>query len=429
MNTQKIKKIKVENLNLWTENPRDPVDPNFTDYEIIKKAITDDSKKWNLRKLIQEMGDYYDLSELPTVVKIKGEYVIYDGNRRIAVLKYLQNKELYQSLGGGLFPELEPEELRGLKEIPCNVCDIETALINIERKHINSGSWGPIEREYFLHKHRGQDKSLFLKFEEQTSDSISENSKMNKRFVKEEVLTEKNLNDIGFAVDDNGNLVSNYSDDVAKDVVDGIIFIISKDKISTRKNRGKLKETLLSEKSELKNKIQEFNNKEKKAKLNIETEKSEKKQRKTNITQINDQIFGKSLTLREGKVNDLYSAIAIIYEQNKKNRKKLRIILPITGMSLRLILDVAAREYYKNKGEEKLKEDQVYKSFLKIAKKELKNQEDINYLSLTNDWLSDKFNIDGILAKYAHGNINTSNDDILKMSAVIADILELYFKK
>jgi hypothetical protein len=65
---------------------------------------------------------------------------------------------------------------------------------------------------------------------------------------------------------------------------------------------------------------------------------------------------------------------------------------------------------------------------MKVAKKDM-NQGSKNYLSLTSDWLSDKENIDGVLSKYAHGNIITQKADILKASVVVGDILEEYFKK
>ena len=60
----------------------------------------------------------------------------------------------------------------------------------------------------------------------------------------------------------------------------------------------------------------------------------------------------KNETLVKAWLNNLYWAIDKIYEQNKNNKNELEIVLPIVGMSLRLILDVAAREYY---SEEELK--------------------------------------------------------------------------
>ena len=84
---QKIQNIKIEDLVLWTENPRDPIRSDATDQEVVERAVRDDNAKWNLKKLAKEMGGYYDFSELPTVVYKDGRPIVYDGNRRIILAK------------------------------------------------------------------------------------------------------------------------------------------------------------------------------------------------------------------------------------------------------------------------------------------------------------------------------------------------------
>ena len=56
-------------------------------------------------------------------------------------------------------------------------------------------------------------------------------------------------------------------------------------------------------------------------------------------------------------------------------------------------------------------------------------KDSVNYLSLTSDWLDGGNNLEGMLAKYAHGNITVSKDGILKNSFIIGEILEYYFKR
>lgn len=68
---QEIRQIKVKDLHLWSENPRDPVDIKSTDFDIIRRAIDENSDEWNLDKIIKEMGTHYDFSEIPTVVFIE----------------------------------------------------------------------------------------------------------------------------------------------------------------------------------------------------------------------------------------------------------------------------------------------------------------------------------------------------------------------
>ncbi len=109
---QKIREIHIDNLHLWTENPRDPIEKDCTDEYIINKAISENGDKWNLPKLLKDMGDYYDLSEIPIVVEELGQYIVYDGNRRLAVLKYLQNKSIYENVSGRMYmPDIEPKQL------------------------------------------------------------------------------------------------------------------------------------------------------------------------------------------------------------------------------------------------------------------------------------------------------------------------------
>ena len=147
---QKIREIHIDNLHLWTENPRDPIEKDCTDEYIINKAISENGDKWNLPKLLKDMGDYYDLSEIPIVVEELGQYIVYDGNRRLAVLKYLQNKSIYENVSGRMYmPDIEPKQLLEFKNIPCDVCSRDTALTSIERKHVRSGSWGAIGERLF----------------------------------------------------------------------------------------------------------------------------------------------------------------------------------------------------------------------------------------------------------------------------------------
>jgi len=148
--------------------------------------------------------------------------------------------------------------------------------------------------------------------------------------------------------------------------------------------------------------------------------------RKTPATKKKEILFGRILELEEGPINDLYLAIDKIY---KKGRDDENILL-IVGMSLRLILDVAARVYYNKQGDiTSAKEEKPYQSFIKLFQKECVNIKIVNYLSITSDFLNKNFEFEALLGKYAHGNTEIRKQDILGMSYVVADILEVYFKK
>jgi len=431
MAKQEIKNIKVSDLRLWSENPRDPVDPQSVDFDVIEHAIDENPRVWSLDKMVKEMGNHYDFSEIPTVVYLESIPVVFDGNRRVAVLKYLQDKDLYSALSGKLFLNNGPKELRELKEIPCNVCDKDTALTNIERKHVNNGSWGAIQREYFLHQHRGKPKSLFLMLEEQTG-LISSNPALNQRFVKDEVLTEKNLKEIGFGIE-NGRIITGYDEQQQKDVLEQISSLIENKEITTRKSRGSLKQTLLENYPDSEKVIGAFDEKKKTGSTNIVSHKFEAgddvmSSRRTPVGTASDELFGRKLVLEKGPVNALYCGICDVYERFKDKEQ----VLPIIGMSLRLLLDVAGRLYFEKQGETIAQDDQVSSRFIKDAKKALKSgltQKKKNSASLTLDWISDKYSLEAVLHKYAHGNIDYSKQTIVQASLVVADILDHYFKK
>lgn len=171
---QEIRTIKVRDLVLWSENPRDPIGSAVSAAEVIKRAVEDPKSKWNLKKLAREMGDYYDYSELPIVVYKNHKPVVYDGNRRVALAKI---KLGLVSVEGMLRDELPsvPEEL------PCNVCEEEVALQSVFRKHVKlRNSWGILERDIFAYRYQKSPKSFFLMLDECTGGFISSNPELNR---------------------------------------------------------------------------------------------------------------------------------------------------------------------------------------------------------------------------------------------------------
>jgi len=420
---QEILNISIKNLHLWTENPRDPIDAKKTDEEIIDRIIQDSDNKWNIQKLVKKMGEYYDYSELPIVVKKDGKYVVYDGNRRVALLKILQDDKKYSKYVGQLFREFESELLRKQITLPCNICDENTAVTSIERKHIDNGSWGELERDYFLLNFKKEPKSIFIAINDQTG-FVKGNKTLNKRFVKEEVLNEKNLGDIGIDFKE-GKLYSKYSDEQLVKIFEVTQNALQRGDISTRNNRGKLKTVINKDKS-----IDEIlknpkNNVSEEISINKKLAEKLTKLQKTPATKKKDIFFGRILQLEQGTVNDLYLAIDKIY---KKGRNDENILL-IVGMSLRLILDIAARIYYNKQGDTtNAEKEKPYINFIKLFQKECRDKKVVNYLSITSDFLNKNFEFEALLGKYAHGNTSVSKHDVLNMSYVTGDILETYFK-
>ena len=335
--SQEIKEISLADLVLWTENPRDPIDPRRSDQDVVDRAITDSGSKWNLRKLAREMGNHYDLSELPTVVFHGRKPVVYDGNRRIVLGKIKHGFVVVDDFDEKIsdFPA----------QIPCNVCTKSVALQNVYRKHADTGSWLPLERDVFLDKHMGKGKSSFLLMEENTG-LITANPHLNQRFVKEEIFRDDILDRLGFSFKD-GHLLSRHSAVESRAVLHDLSQKIKDKQISTRHNRGKVFETLDPEQQRVidghaGNKLQPVDLRE-----SIDDSAAEaSSQRRSRRTKLNDSmLFGGPLYLTMGIVSNLYRDIVDIHNFYVDNKRTLSDTFPsLIRMALRLLCEAAAKD-------------------------------------------------------------------------------------
>lgn len=413
---QEIKKIKISDLHLWSENPRDPIDSIIGDFEIIERAIRDNNKKWNISKLIKDIGSYYDFSELPTVVLKNNQYFVYDGNRRIAILKYLQNPTWSYKIESKLFPSSEPKGLKNLLEIPCNLCNEETALKNIERKHVTNGSWGQLERDYFEHNFKKKKKSLFLKFEEATG-LISKNPELNENIMKNNILTETKLKDVGFSFDKNDDLISVYDEDVANTILNKIAELKINGVISSRgDNKYQIKKPL-NEIPELKGKIKKFektNTKQVNYQKDITTSPTARKTKRQNNKK--NILFGGTIELKDGVTNDLYRDMVDLCEYYEKNKSKLSNTFPnLIRMALRLLIDSTKQN----------QEDDISKyinSNFDVGKTKLSKDQKttLSGNNVTKDKLA------SLLHTGAHNYSNASNiEQTIAISLIIGKMLEI----
>ncbi len=342
---QEIRTIKVRDLVLWSENPRDPIGFAVSAAEVIKRAVEDPKSKWNLKKLAREMGGYYDYSELPIVVYKNHKPVVYDGNRRVALAKI---KLGLVSVEGMLRDELPsvPEEL------PCNVCEEELALQSVFRKHVTlRNSWGVLERDIFAYRYQKSPKSLFLMLDECTGGFISSNPELNRGFVKNELLTKANLQKMGFWFDSEKMMTPHSNDEVGV-ILDNILEKVKDKTIDTRTNRGKLL-TVLDQR--VKDIIRSNNGKEQheyvgaekgEEKRVVRPVQKKKTERKTRITQGGKiSFFGEKLILKPGDVNNLYSDILMLYNMVSSADKPFSPnVYALFRMALRLLCETAMRD-------------------------------------------------------------------------------------
>lgn len=341
MNNQEIIKIKIEDLVLWTENPRDPISADSNDQDVAEMAFEDVDGRWNLKKLISDMGDFYDFSELPIVVYDKGKPIVYDGNRRVLLGKIKKGLISVPPEVGLDITKISdfPDEL------PCNVCPQEIALKSICRKHSETGSWDILGRDVFMHKYMNHPKSPFLVVEEYTG-LISANTSLNQRFVRDEIFTEKVLGQLGFKVED-GVLKSNLSADGQKRVLEDLKEKINNKFLSTRRNRYNVLEAL----DEASRRLIDSSKDKPYVDVNAYDKTkpappATKTPRKTKRTQKREPVlFGDIIELKLGNVNDLYRDILSIAEYYIDNKETLSNKFPaLLRMSLRLLVETAASE-------------------------------------------------------------------------------------
>lgn len=443
----KKKDIAIKDLSLWDENAR------FSDQyfglleeDLLKHFLT---SKFQVLKLASEMEKDADLPQLEKIViwHSSDRNVVLEGNRRIAAYKLLANPKLagaqeskFSKIGSkiGISEDFEVE---------CLVTeDLEQGYRFIERKHLNQNnevSWG--SNEIAHHKDRrgkaGEKELIRVGITKVVNDLEMANE------LKEAVLGPGYVTTFwrltgqtpaqqyfGFSFDDSKKLKIKDGD------FDKKLKVIVWDVLKNGQHNGKLFSRLNNK--EISDYLKNISDKDyNRASQEIKEAESNKQSdlfgkasiatnynfriRKTPVTKTGNDLFGRTLALQSGKVNDLYRALADIDKKNQGNDA----VLPFLGMALRLLVEVAARVYYENKDDgKKAKKDQVCELFLKEAKKELK-QHQKNDVSLTNEWLSDQRNLGVILDKYAHGNITCKRTDILKDSYIVADILDFYFGK
>jgi len=331
---QKIVELKISDLVLWTENPRDPIDANAKDQEIVDVAVADKSGLWKLSSLAFQMGGYYDYSEIPIVVFEDDKPIVYDGNRRVILAKLAKGLVSTSTVIKNLpsVPDL----------IPCNVCDKATAIKSVLRKHGSTGSWRPLERDKFIYKYQGGVKSDFIIIDESTG-IISRHEKMNQGFVKNEVFSPSNLSKLGMRIND-GRLESRHEKDELNEILEDLCSKVERDFLSTRKSRGDVISVLDDKNKQLieDNKDNTF---EVAGYSSIESKSSEiQSKRRTKRTRVEPlQIFGKPLTLKGGDVNNLYRDICDLYSFYQMNKSHLSSSFTVLiRMSLRLLCETAS---------------------------------------------------------------------------------------
>lgn len=449
----KIGHIAIKDLWLWDENPRFPQEYfNRGTEELIEYYLS--KKDLKILDFSKEVVSDFDLPQLEklVVLEMNGKNIVLEGNRRLAVYKLLANPSLITKRND-LKKHFEEQKGRiNITEsftLEANITTYkEEGLRYVDRKHNrnnNEVGWGEPERRHFaVRRSRGGMKDVvrvaLANAVKQLSlpDDLKE-AVLGKGFVTtfyrivDRAATRAKL---GYEPKEDGTLQINNQeafDNLLKVIVYNVLAKkdFNGDPVDSRSlNKVEALDAYIKQlKPDDADLVDKDIREQSKSDLFAgQTPLKKSDARRTPITSPADELFGRKLQLQKGPVNTLYCGILDVYERFKGKEH----VMPIIGMSLRLILDVAGRLYYEGKGETVAQEDQISKRFIKEAKTALKkslNQKTKNSTSLTLDWVSDKYSLEGILHKYAHGNIDYSKQTIVQASKVVADILEYYFKK
>ena len=461
--------LKITDLNLWDENPRFPEEYfNKPESELIEYLFNKKGEKEKIIELAKSIIENFDIVPWERLIVWDSgrKKITLEGNRRLMVYKLLLNPNLISnSKIKKIFSEGQAKtKITNDFSVECLVTkDKEYGLRYVELKHLEKGykGWGESERNNFRRRRGRKNEEVIIKTEidkrvkdlnipQEIKDKILGHGYVTTFYRVTTTSPAKNF--FGYEIKGEQleikdskfnkklkviiwNLLNKKAyKELFDELKDG-----EKDKLNSRtlnksENITKYLQSITDE--DIKRAEKEISGSVKET-VNIFGEKPkeiqliEKSPRKTPITKQKDLIFGRILSLKSGPVNDLYTGICLIYDQNKSNDTNLRKIYPVLGMSMRLILEVAGREYFKG-DPEKSKKDQLLDDFLKIVKKEFRKQnkqQKLNYLSLAQDWLSSKLDLEGITHKWAHGNLPVDKTNLLSISYIVGDILENFFGK
>lgn len=141
---------------------------------------------------------------------------------------------------------------------------------------------------------------------------------------------------------------------------------------------------------------------------------------------VGKRMFGHTLRPKGPKSNDVYRGIDWIDEQYVRRPEELAHLLPILGFSLRLLMEIVAREYYESLGEDC--GDQSLTKFLKdVAKPAVAAKMSVvgrNNLALASEWIDGRYAFEAFFAKWAHGTLAVDRSALLRQSELVALIID-----
>lgn len=403
-----FKKLRVSAIHLDQENPR--FSPVANQREALHAMLNEQGDKiYNLACDIVQHG--LDPSKRLIIFKEKNKYIDGDGNRRITTLKILETPDLIQGHKSySKFKKLSKSVgNKKIDEVECVVFQYRSSIrhwleINHSGELDGRGQipWSSEQKQRFkgaktiglLAKEKLRDEKLITEDQFNSVNVTTLTRLLSSKPGKTALSIEKK----------NGNIV--FRDLSALSRVYKSLIGKSVKEVYHKEDRKKFLSEVLGNKIASLDKTQS---------------------RRTHRIKGEDRpIFGEILILKSGLVNNIYRDICDIYEESKGTERYVEIL----GFSMRLILDVAAREYFTKNPSPGLKRDDIYKEYIKLIKSKV-NQKDKSTLSLDKSIKSliEEENVEALLAKLAHGSVHTSMQMVLNLSYIVGPILKIHFTK
>lgn len=419
----KYQAINITDIDLDKENPRFPSVNNQRD--AIQAMLEEQGEKlYVLGKDISQYG--LDPSKRLIVFKNNNRFIDGDGNRRMTVLKILETPSMIND--NKLYDKFKilSKSMKGkeIKTVECVVFSSRNEIkhwLEINHDGFQNGRgqipWSSEQKERFngsksigmIAKEKLLFENLITQKEHDSVNVTTLTRLLGSRPAKKALSITNDTQGVTFA--DMGSLLKIFKALENKSVKE--VYHDEDRKIFLLNYLGSLdgKENLQTSASENSS--------------NVQTNKKINKKTKR-ISNQNKPIFGEVLLLKEGIVNNIYRDICDIYDLSKKSDKFVEIL----GFSMRLILDVAAREYFSQNPKVNQKQDAIYKEYLKLIKGQIL-QKDKTTLSVDKSIknLIEEENVEALLGKLAHASIRTSHEMVLNLSYIIGPILKIHFSK
>lgn len=402
--SHEFKKLKVSAISLDQENPRFP--PVANQREALHAMLKEQGEKiYNLACDIAQHG--LDPSRRLIIFVEKGKYIDGDGNRRITTLKILETPDLI--IGHDYYDKFKKLSKQiGDKKIDEAECVVFQSRSSI-RHWLEINHNGELDGRGQI-PWKSEQKQRF--YGEKTIGLLAKEKLKSKNLINDNQFDEVNVTTLTRLLDSKPGKIA----------------------LSIEKKNGNvifrdLNALLRVYKHLMGKSVKEVYHEEDRTKFLSEVLGNKAASRQSKRTQRtkggNNPIFGETLILKVGIVNDIYRDICEIYEQSKVTGHCVEIL----GFSMRLILDVAAREYF-SKNPTLGKKDDMYKDYIKLIKSKI-NQKDKNTLSLDKSIKSliEEENVEGLLAKLAHGSVRASMQMVLNLSYIVGPILKIHFAK